>query len=99
MQWIHSLLGFISNTKIVGVIPLDIVMHLLVSYLLMAVLIVKKVPFRFAYLSVFILAIAKEIFDSFSLTNELEENLKDLVISMILPTILLMVWKIKGQRI
>ncbi len=99
MKWIHSILGYISNAKIVGIIPLDIVLHLSVSYLLMVLLILKKVPFRFAYLSVFILSISKEIFDSFSLTNELEENLKDLTISMILPTVLLIVWKIKGRRI
>jgi hypothetical protein len=95
----YQLLGFFSNTKLFGVIPLDIVMHLSVSYALMIILLIKKVRFLYAYFFVFFLAIAKEIFDSFSLTNTIQENLKDLIVSMIFPTLLLLVWKIKHKRI
>lgn len=96
---IHYVLGYISNTKIAGVIPLDIVMHLTISYTLMIILLLRKVRFIYAYLLVLFLAIGKEVFDSFSLTNTISENFKDLVVSMIFPTILMIVWKLKRKRI
>lgn len=94
-----KIFGFFSNTKIAGEIPLDIVMHLGVSYILMVILIIKKVKFRIAYGVVFLLSISKEIMDSFSLTSSVEESFKDIIVSMIFPTILLLVWKFKRKRI
>lgn len=91
--------GFFSNTKIVGEVPLDVVMHLGVSYALMVVLLIKKVRFRIAYGIIFLLSIAKEIMDSFSLTSSIEESIKDILVSMIFPTLLLIIWKVKRKRI
>lgn len=98
MKEIHKILGYISNTKIAGEIPLDIVMHLFVAYIIMFTLLKLKVNHAKAYLIVFVLSISKEVFDSFSLTNTLLENFKDLAISMILPTILVLIAKSKQSE-
>jgi hypothetical protein len=98
-KFVGKILGFFSNTKLLGFIPLDVVMHLGVSYLIMFIMLAKKVRFLYAYLTVFLLAIAKEVFDSFSLTNTIEENIKDLCVSMVFPTLLLIVWKLLKKKI
>ena len=98
-KWVGQILGFFSNTKLLGFIPLDVVMHLTVSYIIMFIMLAKKVRFLYAYFTVFALAVAKEVFDSFSLTNTIEENMKDLAVSMVFPTLLLIVWKLLKKRI
>lgn len=95
MKEIHNFFGYISNTTIAGVIPLDIAMHVLVAYLIMFILLKCKVSSAISFLIVLGLSITKEIFDSFSLTNTIGENLKDLIASMLLPTILLLIAKSK----
>ncbi len=99
MQLLNNVLGYISNTKLWGFIPLDVIMHLLVSYLIMFIMLWRKVRFRYAYLVVLLLSLIKEFYDSFTLTNVLSENIKDLLVSMCFPTLLLVVWKIKGRKI
>lgn len=91
MKEVHNLLGYISNTKIAGIIPLDIVMHLFVAYLIMVILLKCNVKIIRAYLIVLVLSLFKEVFDSFSLTNVIGENIKDLLVSMIFPTIQLLI--------
>lgn len=91
MKELHSILGYISNTKLLGFIPLDIVMHLVVAYIIMVILLKCNLKIIKAYFIVLILCICKEVFDSFSLTNAIEENIKDLLVSMIFPTIQLLI--------
>lgn len=91
MKEVHNLLGYISNTKIAGIIPLDIVMHLFVAYLIMVILLKCNVKIIRAYLIVLVLSLFKEVFDSFSLTNVIGENIKDLLVSMFFPTIQLLI--------
>lgn len=91
MKEVHNLLGYISNTKIAGIIPLDIVMHLFVAYLIMVILLKCNVKIVRAYLIVLVLSLFKEVFDSFSLTNVIGENIKDLLVSMFFPTIQLLI--------
>lgn len=91
MKEVHNLLGYISNTKIAGTIPLDIVMHLFVAYFIMIILLKCNIKIIRAYLIVLTLSLFKEVFDSFSLTNTIDENIKDLLVSMIFPTIQLLI--------
>lgn len=98
LEYLHNFLGFISNTKILGLIPLDIFAHLLVSYSIFIYLLYKrKFPILLSYIVVFTLSIFKEIFDSFSLTNTVEENVKDILVSMIFPTAIILVRYIKRR--
>lgn len=91
MKEIHNVLGYISNTKILGFIPLDIAAHLVVAYVIMVILLKCNIKIIKAYFIVFSLCVLKEVFDSFSITNTIEENLKDLFVSMILPSMQLLI--------
>lgn len=93
MKPLHDFLGYISNTVFFDFIHLDFLAHFFIGYLIMFILMKKKIKVTNAYFVVFILSLFKEVFDSFSLTNTLQENIKDLIVSMTLPTIMLLIHK------
>ena len=96
---IHNVLGFISETSFFdGLIALDVVMHLTISYALMIYLLYKKTKFSYAFIVVVFLSLLKEFFDSFSLTSTMSESIKDFLVSMIFPLILMVVHKIKRGK-
>ena len=96
----RELFSYISKTKIGGVIPLDVVAHLTVSYAIFIYLLVKKnkQP-KLAYFIVVMLSVLKEVNDSFTMTNTIEENIKDIFVSLFLPTLVMAVRYLKRKSI
>ncbi|PIP96581.1 MAG: hypothetical protein COW00_19395 [Bdellovibrio sp. CG12_big_fil_rev_8_21_14_0_65_39_13] len=100
MQVIHHFFGVISNTLLFGFLPLDIVLHYLVG-LCITILLLKKLKNNLilAFFILLSLAIAKEIFDSFSLTATWMESIKDLSVTMIHPFMLFIIRKWRKNSI
>ena len=89
----------ISETKIAGVIPLDLLLHAIIGYLIYIFLKkVIKVNSVTALFFVFLIELAKEVLDSFSLTNTLLENIIDIAATMTIPVILVLIDKINKPK-
>lgn len=94
---IHNILGTISNTVLFGWLPLDMLLHFTLGAVITILLRLKGKSPTFAFVIVLLLEIAKEIFDSFSLTATWEEAIKDLLITMIFPVLLLITVTLKKK--
>lgn len=81
---IHSFFEFISSHSL-GPIPLDIIAHLLISALIMAILLKIGFSAQKTLFIVLALAVTKEIYDLPRLSNTPTENLKDIFVSMVIP--------------
>jgi len=94
---LHNFLGYISNTKIAGIIPLDNVVHFLVGTIVTIIAIKFGNSLKKSTLIVIVLSLGKEIFDSFSLTNELGENIEDFLVTVAYPVLLFFARKLKSK--
>lgn len=88
LKMIRMPFEYISHTKIFGFIPLDSVLHILLGHLILVGLMKFKLSYKKSMAVLIALAIGKEIFDSFTLTNRIEENILDFSLSLLLPTLL-----------
>lgn len=95
---IHQFLGFISKTKIGGIVPLDIIAHLFVTIIITNFLISRKIKFLNIYIFILLIGIIKEYFDSFVIGATMGEHIKDLSVNMIYPTIVFSIKKLKGKK-
>ena len=87
---LRDILGQISQTKIWGVIPLDIILHSLVGIAVTLVILKKKKKGHFlALIIVSLLAILKEIYDSGTMTATLLEAIKDILVTILFPLLLI----------
>ncbi len=96
-ELLHNTLGFISKTKIGGVVPLDIIAHVFVTILITNFLVKRKVKMFHVYFFIIIIGIIKEYFDSFVIGSTMIEHVKDMGVNLIYPTIVLMIRKIKNK--
>jgi hypothetical protein len=78
----------ISTYQIFGFIPLDKVLHVLVGMIITIVLRTFKIRMGLVFTIVFLLAVAKEINDTFVLNNTMEEHILDILVSIAYPLIL-----------
>ncbi len=82
---LNQILGYISKTKFWGIIPLDIVSHVVVSIMLTIVGIKLKISYLKICCGILTCALLKEFYDSFVLTSTWIEHIKDIVVTMIFP--------------
>lgn len=90
IPYLHSLFEFISGTSIAG-IPLDILAHLGVSFLLVLVFIKMKLSHWQILATLLFLAITKEVYDLPRLSSSAPEHIKDIIVSMIIPIIYVLI--------
>lgn len=85
--------------KIADVIPVDKTLHVLVGYALMLFILKKfKTNFLVALGAVSLLALIKEAVDSQVLNYTFEEGLLDFLASIILPTLMLGIRRMKTGK-
>ncbi|MBT3583367.1 MAG: hypothetical protein HN509_00560 [Halobacteriovoraceae bacterium] len=95
MHSINQIFGYISRTKIAGVVPLDIVAHFILGILiLLFCLKILKLDFKKSFLILLALTVGKEIYDSFTLTATWEEALKDFCVTFSYPILRLGITKL-----
>lgn len=87
---LQELSHYITNTMIAGVLPLDSVVHALVGLIITVILLKFRFKFWWTMLVVLLAAVTKEIYDSFSLNNNYDEHLLDLLATLAYPIILSM---------
>jgi Na+-translocating ferredoxin:NAD+ oxidoreductase RnfA subunit len=85
---IENILGYISKAVLWGWLPLDILAHAVVSYILFLLAYKLKFSYVKTLIFIFVLALIKEFHDSFVLQSTMQEHYKDLIVTMIIPVIL-----------
>lgn len=95
MKSIDSILAYIAKTTLFGFLPLDVICHYLVGVAL-TILFLKlfKNNLIFAFLFVLILELLKEYYDSFTMTANWLESIKDICVTIIHPVMLMIVRKV-----
>lgn len=96
-KFIIHLLEYISRTKIYGIIPLNATLHFLISTSITIFLIRRKVKPHHAFFFILLLGLAKEVFDSYALGNTMAKHIRDMVINLTFPTLVIVVHYIKNK--
>lgn len=94
-QDINLIFRTISNTKILGILPLDLILHFIVGALLTIIGQIRKINLKWTILIILILSLIKEYLDSSTMTSSVSESLKDIATTMIYPILIFIVVKIK----
>lgn len=85
--------------KIAEIIPVDKTLHVLVGYLIMLFMLKKlKTGFLPSLLVVAALALLKELLDSRVLNYTFEEGLLDFLASIVLPSIMILINRLKTGK-
>lgn len=95
MRQVNRILGTISDTTLFGFLPLDIVMHLVLGAIITFTFLKITKSAMKAFIICFIVAIAKEVYDSNTLVASWQESIKDIIVTIIYPVLLLIVYKLK----
>ena len=97
IPYLHSFFEFISHNELWG-IPLDILAHLIVGAICAYILLKAKKSYQACLISILILALVKELHDQQIMTNTLQENIKDIVVTMIPPFLLIYFDQLKTKK-
>jgi phosphatidylserine synthase len=84
---IQNLNEYISHNQFMGV-PLDIPAHLLVGAIMAVFLLKMTKNKRTILLLILSIALMKEAYDQEIMTNTLQENIKDTVVTMLIPLVI-----------
>jgi len=95
---VENVLAYISKTVLWGWLPLDILAHAIVSYVLFLIAYKLKFSYWKTLLFIFVLALLKEFHDSFALTSSMDEHIKDLIVTMIIPFLLFFINFLKKRN-
>jgi len=88
------LMSKISHTYIADTIRLDFLLHIIIGELIYLILVKKfKVAPIASLIIVIIVALTKEFFDSFTMTNEFQENITDFLFTVFLPALSVVISK------
>ncbi len=87
----------ISTYLVFGFIPLDKLLHFLVGAIVAIGLRLSGRSFRSVFIVVAILAIAKEVNDSFILNNSIIENGLDIIVTLAYPILIYGIDRIKKR--
>lgn len=89
---------FVDDTVLWGWLPLDILAHFFVGAFFTILLLKMKFTFKQVYMTIFVLALSKELWDYFFMGHaQWAESIKDLIVSCAYPTILAGVRKLKQK--
>jgi|GEM_PF-4105621 len=91
--------GEFLKLKIAGIIPVDKTLHVIVGYFIMLFMLKKfKTSFLSSLFVVAALALLKELIDSRVLNYTLEEGIMDFSASIILPSFMIFIRKLKTGK-
>lgn len=94
---IQHLFSTISAYRIVGLIPLGMILHIGISAIITIALLKYGMAFEQVVIIVFLVGLSKEFLDSFVINNTMTKHLLDLCYDMSYPAILLLIRKIKSR--
>lgn len=95
----NGIFGYISQTSLFGFLPLDIVAHLIVGFIITHFFLKIKMSFPLVIFFVFVIALGKEYKDSFILgdANTITESIKDIFFTL-LPAALIYI-SVRAKRV
>ncbi|MFA6236648.1 MAG: hypothetical protein WC635_04900 [Bacteriovorax sp.] len=85
---LQKILGTISVTKIFGIVPLGMVLHIGISAAITILLLKRGMKFKKVFVIVFLVGLSKEILDCFVINNTLQKHILDMCYDMSYPTFL-----------
>lgn len=89
---------YINATRLWGWFPLDIVAHFFGGAVITILLIKCRFSFKQVFVSIFILALSKELIDFFLAgKTQMLESLKDIIVTCAYPTMLLGVRRLQKK--
>jgi|GEM_PF-3827013 len=94
---LRQFFGWVSNTKVFGVVPLDNILHFLIGLFLYGTFRKKLGPLR-AFSLVLLIALLKEVFDWLGPRFLIGEALKDVAFTIAMPAILVIIYLIKKKN-
>lgn len=92
---INHFFGYVSVYRILGFIPLGMLLHISISTIITILLLKRGMKFKHVCLIVFLIGLSKEIFDSFVLNDRPIKHLYDMTYDMSYPIFLYLSEKIK----
>ncbi len=95
---IVDILEFIATYRLFGILPLDIIAHLVVSITITIIVLRYKKSYTWVFGILIVLGLAKEYYDSFALSANILEHIKDMIINLIYPLVRYGVKKLKEER-
>jgi hypothetical protein len=87
-QEMNHFLGLISETRLMGFIPLGMILHITISAVITIILLKRGMKFKHVALVVFLIGISKEILDCFVINNTLKKHIIDMCYDMSFPAFL-----------
>lgn len=97
MKTINIFFRNISEIKILGILPLDSLLHFIVGIVFIALLRKFKISLGKATIFLLVIALSKEFFDSFTLTSSIREAILDISATMIYPSLVYLIRFIKAD--
>ena len=94
---INKMFNFIGTYRLFGIIPLDIIAHLIVSILITVTLLRLKRGYGVVFFTMITLGLMKEYYDSFVMTSHLLEHTKDMIVNLFYPCLSYFIYKIKQR--
>jgi hypothetical protein len=85
---VQSVLAPISHYRILGFIPLGMLLHIGISTAITIILLKRGMKFRNVFIIVFLVGLSKEILDCFVLNNTMKKHILDMCYDMAYPTFL-----------
>ena len=94
---LNNLLSFIGTYQLFGIIPLDIIAHLIVSIIITLIILRLTKSYLGVFLVLGTLGLVKEYYDSFSMTSTMIEHVKDMCVNFVYPLISYAISKLKRK--
>ena len=82
IPYLHSFFEFISHNSFFG-IPLDILAHLFMGAFFSVLLLKKTKSYLITFSFILFIALTKEYYDQNVMTNTLQENIKDIIVTLV----------------
>ena len=94
-----ELLGYISSTSILGVFPLDSILHFVIGALITIYCLKFKIKFIYGAVIILIVGLTKEVYDSSTIGSTMNEHFIDMFATFLYPFLLGVVRLIKNRRL
>lgn len=97
IPYLHSFFEFISHNSFFG-IPLDIIAHLFVGAFIAIFFINRTKNYLITFSFILFIALTKEYYDQNVMTNTLQENIKDIVVTLMPLLLLYLIHQLRFNR-
>lgn len=95
---VKLLFQYVSHTTLFGFLPLDIVAHIFIGFLIFRIMIHLRFRIVTTLVTIFLLEFLKELYDSTTLVNDMTEHLKDFFFTFVYPGYFILSLKLRKRK-